>query len=217
MDAPTLTPRQEAVLQAALECFNAHGVEACAIATICARAQASVGSVYHHFGSKEGLAGALYCEGLRRFQAGYLGALQDAPTARAGITALVRYHLNWVAEHPQWARYLLRTRADALQPQAQAALNAANQVFFDAMGRWFAGQVRSGALRALPRTLYVALLVGPCQEWARQFLREPAGAAATEAAQPDALADTLADAVWRALAAPGAAPARKSTRTKASR
>jgi hypothetical protein len=55
--------------------------------------------------------------------------------------------------------------------------------------------VQAGAIRRLPRAVYVALLVGPCQEWARMVLRD--------GASPDAgeVADALADAAWCALGA----------------
>ncbi len=197
-------------MRAALECFNAHGVEACSIAAICERSQASVGSIYHHFGSKEGLAGALYCEGLRRFQRGYLEALEGAADARQGIGALVRYHLSWVVDNPDWARYLLRTRTDALQPQARQAPATPNEGFYAAMGARFSAQVQAGAIRRLPRSVYVALLVGPCQEWARMVLRDGSNP------HMDEVADALADAAWRALGA-STEPAAAAPRTGRSR
>ncbi|MGQ0709381.1 MAG: TetR/AcrR family transcriptional regulator [Rhodoferax sp.] len=188
--------RQEAVLMAALACFNVQGVEAGSVAEICRRAAASVGSVYHHYGSKEGLAAAVYCEGLRRFQLGYRAVLEGLDDAHAGIVALVRFHMRWVVEHPDWARYLLRTRSDALQPQAQAQVAALNADFYQAMAAWFAPHVASGALRVLPAGLYGAVLVGPVQEWARGQLR-------TDAPQWDeAVAGALADAIWCALKNP---------------
>ncbi len=181
---------------AALACFNAQGVEAGSMAAICRSAGASVGSVYHHFGSKEGLAGALYCEGVRRFQHGYLAALEGCTDARGGIVSLVRFHMRWVLEHPDWARYLLRTRADALQEQAQDKVAALNADFFQAMAAWFAPHVRAGVLRTLPAGLYGALLVGPVHEWVRGQLR--GGAVGWE----DATVDAMAEAIWCALKAP---------------
>lgn len=187
--------RQEAVLMAALEGFNAQGVEACSIATICANSGASVGSVYHHFGSKEGLAAALFSEGVARFQNGYLAALDGTPDAQTGIRALVCFHMQWVVSNPQWARYLLRTRADTLQPAAQEAVAQRNAAFYQSVGEWFAPHVRAGVIRRLPRSLYVALLVGPCQEWARHYVRmgEDEIAECVEA---------LADAIWFSLRSP---------------
>lgn len=180
---------------AALAGFNAHGVEGCSIARICADAHASVGSVYHHFGSKEGLAAALYSEGMARFQRGYLAALQGVADAQAGIAALVYFHVGWVVEHPAWARYLLRTRADTLQAAAQEALAQRNAEFFQAVGQWFAPHVRAGSVRQLPHSLYVALLVGPCQEWARHYLRSPGD-------DVQACQRALAEAIWCGLRGP---------------
>lgn len=192
LDTP-YSARQEAVLVAALDSFNALGVAAASIADICRRSGASVGSVYHHFGSKEGLAEALYCEGLRRFQEGYRAALAGHGQARSGVQALVRFHVAWVVEHGAWARYLLRTRADALQAATQARLTERNAVFFQDMAAWFAPHVRSGAVRPLPAGVLPALLVGPVHEWARTQLRW------SDPIWDVAVADALADAIWCAL------------------
>lgn len=188
-----LSPRLAEVIEAALDCFNDRGVEACPIGLVCERAGASVGSIYHHFGSKEGLAGAVFCEGIARFQWGYLEALQGAASATQGISALVNYHLQWVQEQPRWARFLLRTRAHALEAAARLRLEGMNVQFHAAMANWFAHQVRSGAIARLPSGLYVALLVGPCQEWARAYLEGYAPAA------DDALREAMAQAICRAL------------------
>ena len=59
-----MSDRKQQIMMAALHCFNEQGVEATAMAAICQRAEASVGSIYHHFGSKEGIVQALLVEGL---------------------------------------------------------------------------------------------------------------------------------------------------------
>lgn len=185
--------RQERIVQAALSCFTQKGVEQTAIGDICQHAGVSVGSVYHHFGSKEALAGTLYFEAIRRFQQGYLQALHEAGDARTVVAALVGYHLDWVVTQPLWARYLLQTRSNALDAQAVIDLEQQNSAFLAAMARWFGEQVRAGHIRRLPRELYVAMLVGPCQEWARSYLKGHVNA-------PDpALRQALAESVWRAL------------------
>src|SRR5437016_14298453 len=99
--------RRDAILDAALACFNERGVSGTTIDDVRERASASVGSIYHHFGSKEQLAAALHVEGARSYQSGFLAVLEGQPGARAGIEALVRYHLRWVADHPELARYML--------------------------------------------------------------------------------------------------------------
>ena len=47
------------------------------------RARASIGSIYHHFRSKEQLAAALYVEGLRDYQEGAFSPNLTAAAERA--------------------------------------------------------------------------------------------------------------------------------------
>jgi AcrR family transcriptional regulator len=53
-----------------------------------------VGSIYHHFGGKAGLAAALYVEGLEDYQQGFLAVLARQPDAEAGIKGVVQHHLR---------------------------------------------------------------------------------------------------------------------------
>ena len=64
-----MTPktRPQAILAAALDCFNQYGIEGTTIDMIRQQSNASVGSIYHHFGSKEDIAAALFIEGMRQF------------------------------------------------------------------------------------------------------------------------------------------------------
>ena len=88
--------RREAILQAALQAFLEHGVAATPIEDICARAEASVGSVYHHFGDKGGLAGAVYVEALADYQGRFLDVLRDhCDNAEAAVRDAVAAHLGW--------------------------------------------------------------------------------------------------------------------------
>src|SRR5438270_14067786 len=102
--------RRDAILDAALACFNERGVSGTTTDDVRQRAGASVGSIYHHFGSKEQLAAALHVEGARSYQGGFLEVLENQRSARAGIHAIVRHHLRWVADHPDLARFMLGGR-----------------------------------------------------------------------------------------------------------
>src|SRR5262249_4537599 len=102
--------RRRIILMAALDCFTTQGVTATTIEEIRAKSGASIGSIYHHFGSKENLAATLYVEGLRDYQAGLLKDLRRRRGAETGIKAVVAYHLAWIRDHANWARYLLHMR-----------------------------------------------------------------------------------------------------------
>jgi AcrR family transcriptional regulator len=57
--------RRRAILEGALEAFTSKGFAAATVGDVRRLSGASVGSIYHHFGDKEGLAAALYLEGIR--------------------------------------------------------------------------------------------------------------------------------------------------------
>jgi AcrR family transcriptional regulator len=195
MPVTTASPasRRDSILEAALVCFNARGVPGTTIDDVRKRARASVGSIYHHFGGKEQLAAALHVEGARSYQAGFIDILQEERTARAGIEAIVQYHLRWVAEHPELARYMLAGGDAEVTAAAATQLRELNRTFFAAIADWVAPHARRGALRPFAVDLYAALVLGPSQEFARHWL---AGRTTTslDDAQP-----ALVSAAWSAV------------------
>src|SRR5690348_10624959 len=83
--------RRTAILAAALACFQAKGVRATTIDDVHRQAGVSVGSIYHHFASKEQLARTVYVEGLRAYQSALLQDLARYRTARAGIEGIIGF------------------------------------------------------------------------------------------------------------------------------
>lgn len=154
------TPRRQAILDAALECFVERGVGATTIEDVRVRSGASVGSIYHHFDSKEGIAAALYVEALRDYQAGALAAL------RSGVGGLVRHHVRWITAHPDRARFLLTRREPEVAEASREQLAALNRSFFAEIRAW----IERSDLRPLPLDLFHAVVLGPAQEWARHWL-----------------------------------------------
>ena len=177
--------RREAILDAALESFAATG--GTAIEDVRRRSGASVGSIYHHFGGKEGIAAALYVETLRSYQEGVTRALRRASGAEAGIEALVRHHLRWVARNPDRARFLLH--AGALREAAGEELEELNRALSTAVEEWIGERAE---IRPLPREVFYATVIGPAQEVSRLWL-------AGRIPSLRSLEDELAAAAWRAV------------------
>ena len=188
--------RRRQILEAALDCFTTRGVEATSISDIRARCGASVGSIYHHFRSKEELAAALYMEGLRSYQEGFLRELRRHKDAESGVRAVVDYHLRWVSEKTDWARYLLYLREDSSITAAEDAIGSINQSFVAAMMSWLTPHVQAGDIARLPQDLYQPVLVGPLHHFSRQWL---AGRTTSSMAEAQ---EVLADVVWKALSNP---------------
>jgi AcrR family transcriptional regulator len=185
--------RRSRILQAALACFNERGFTATTIEEICQRSGASVGSVYHHFGGKEGLAAALYVEGLRAYQRGFRDVLEQDPGAEEGIKGLVRHHLGWTGAHRDLARFLLTRRETELVLATEAPVRDMNQELFSATRRWLRPHVEAGSVRPLPLDLFYTLLIGPAQEFARSWVHGQSASSIEQAA------DVLAEAAWLAL------------------
>jgi AcrR family transcriptional regulator len=185
--------RRAEILDAALAAFTAHGVAGTSIEEIRRRSGASVGSIYHHFGGKDELAGALYLDGLESYQRGFLAALATATSSRAGVEGGVRHHLAWVAGHAQLARFLFLGRDASVTVATERPLRELNQRFFSAIRRWSEPRVAAGELRDLPPELTTALWIGPSQELSRLWLARRTRTELTDAA------DVLAPAAWRSL------------------
>ena len=188
--------RRAAILNAALDLFMTKGFLATTMDDVRRRSGASIGSIYHHFGSKEELATALYVEGLRDYQNGYLGELERHSCAEAAVKAVVRHHLNWIAANRDLARFLFQHRDPELRRATKRPLGAANRQFFRTVTGWLEAQSRRGAIRQLPHDLYYGLWVAPVQEFGRRWLHGQRDTATDQAAE------ILADAAWRSLARP---------------
>ena len=189
--------RREQILAAALAEFTAHGVSGGSIEGIRSRSGASVGSIYHHFVSKEEIATTLYVEGLRSYQEGFVAALDGAGSTRDGVEGAVRHHVAWIVEHYELAGFLLLERDARVLVGSSKALRLLNLRFFRAVRDWTAPRVRGGELRALEPEMLTALWIGPSQELARHWLTDSSRVSLTQAA-PE-----LAGAAWRSLNAGG--------------
>jgi AcrR family transcriptional regulator len=185
--------RRRQVLDAALACFAEKGVEATAIEEICTASGASVGSVYHQFDSKTGVAAAVYLDALADFQASITHSVVPEATARDGILAVVSAHIGWVEANPVRARFLQQARHTEVVAARAPEIADLNRALGQAVGAWMAPHVAAGRLRALPVDLFIALLLGPAQEYVRGRLSGRGGAS------PEAAIEALGEAAWRAL------------------
>jgi len=192
--AAPLRPRRQAILDAALDCFLANTVSATTIDEIRERSGASTGSIYHFFGSKEGLATQLYVEVLADHHANYLNALRTSRTAKAGISEAVRAHLRWVADHPDRARYLFSGREREAVDRRDPAVTDLNEELYQVASAWLDGHVRRGRVKPLSPRMFQALWMGATLEYTRLWMAHP-----TNPADLIDAADALADAAWQAV------------------
>lgn len=163
--------RRQAILDAALECFSTIGYEQTTLADIRARAGASTGSIYHHFGSKEQIAASLYLEGVRQTQEAGLEALLRTRTARTGVAAQVAAYIDWVVEHPTMARFLFGQRHAPFLTGDEGTIGSLNEQTRERAARWIADRVAAGELPDVEPAMRWAIVFGPCRHWAGSWLR----------------------------------------------
>ncbi len=194
---PATEKRRREILDAALACFDEKGWAATTLADIRERSGASTGSIYHLFASKEEIAGAVYVDGLRSYQEGFLKVLARRDTAGAIVRACVEYYLEWVEANERLARFILNTRRAELVPAVKDELRTMNRAFFGALAEIIERHVKGGEIKWMPQELFHAVVMGPAHEYARTWLAGRQRVPLREASR------TLADAAWDAVRARG--------------
>ncbi len=191
------SPRRQAIIHAALDCFAQHGVEATTIDMIRTASGASTGSLYHHFGSKERIAAEVYLDGLRQFRLQQGEYLAQAQTLEEGIRAIVHAHVDWIVENPAWADFIFHRRMVLAEVAAEPVLQGELQSSFAEIAEWMKARTQSGVRLRWPLDAYAALVTGPVHEYARHWL---AGRRKTPLAD---LREFFAEAAIRAVGVAG--------------
>lgn len=187
--------RRESIIEAALACLTHHGYEHSTVAKIGEWAGASTGSLYHFFpGGKPAIAAAVHVDAQVRYQREFLPVL-DGASAEHGIRRGVEFHLRWVREHPDRARFLFSDHPVEVRRLVDPELRSHNRAFFRRVTSWIDDHVASGDLRLMPLMVFISIWVGPAHHLARLGLLEGVEA------PPDVSA--IVDAAWRSLSARG--------------
>jgi AcrR family transcriptional regulator len=184
--------RKASVLDAALRCFSERGLEGTTIHDIQRAAGCSIGSIYHHFGSKEGVAEALFIAGVERLNRSMLRKLARCAGGEESVRAVVGQYCAWSARNPQLARYL-HSRDIDFSAEARARLKDIYRDYIGAVFEIFAPFVENGEIRALPVDVYVPLISGPIQEYVRRWL------SGHHRHSPRKVEGLFADAAWNAV------------------
>ncbi|MGW1778945.1 TetR/AcrR family transcriptional regulator [Streptomyces sp. NPDC002143] len=165
----------ELLLDAALRVYAAEGEQGFTVSAVTKASGVSLGSLYHHFGSLDGLLSALAQRWLDRLLGELTTALAGSRTARSGIRAIVRTYLAFVRDHRDAARLLPR---EARLP---------------AFAHWIQPRIEAGELAPLPLPLVESLVLGPVIGAARRSL------SGVDDVDLDEAARLLPDRIWRSL------------------
>ncbi|MDN6858156.1 TetR/AcrR family transcriptional regulator [Pseudomonas sp. CAN2814] len=162
--------RKDDILQAALACFSESGVDATTIEMIRDRSGASIGSLYHHYGNKERIIGALYLTGIGQYAALLDAGLEAAKSAETVVKLFVTSYIDWVSANPQWARFILHSRGRVEAGEVGEELREANRQQGRRIAELLAEHRKAGAFKALSAELFNSVVIGPTHDYARNWL-----------------------------------------------
>jgi AcrR family transcriptional regulator len=181
------------LLDAALAVHDEAGPDGFTVQAVVSASGVSLGSLYHHFGSFDGLAAALYERCMAGLLDGIVASLERARSARGGVRAVVTAYLRFVAEEPRQARFIHASAYAGYLPAHAESITAMKAPRMARMARWLAPYVSDGSIVDLPEPLTEMLLIGPVAELSRRWL---AGADIDLARA----ARVLPDRIWASLA-----------------
>jgi AcrR family transcriptional regulator len=181
------------LLDAALAVHESQGRDGFTVQAVLTASGVSLGSLYHHFGSFDGLAAALYGRCMGELLDEIVTTLHRARTAHGGVRAVVTAYLRFVEEHPDRARFVHASAYASYLPAHAGAIAEIKAPRMARMREWLAPHVAAGSVVDLPDPLLEMLLIGPVAELSRRWL---AGATDIDLAKA---ARVLPDRVWAAL------------------
>jgi AcrR family transcriptional regulator len=175
---PSLTraPRAEAtrqrVLDAALAVYRAHGHDGFNVHAIVAESGISLGSIYHHFGSMDGLAAALYARSMSALLERVAAALRGVSSVRAGVTGVVEAYLRFARSERTQMSFIHASAYASFLP-AHAAQIAESKARMHEIRAFFAEHSARGRIVPMPDWLLEGLVIGPVAELTRRWLADP--------------------------------------------
>jgi len=190
---PTKQRRGEETKQRLLDAaLKAHESGDFTVQSVLAESGVSLGSLYHHFTSFDGLAAALYAQCMAELLDRIVEALERARTARTGIQAVVTAYLTFVKDESPKARFIHASAYANYLPTHAAMIAETKAPRMARMAAWLAPHVAAGTVVDLPDPLTEMLLIGPVAELSRRWLNDP-GIDLTKAAK------LLPPRIWSAL------------------
>ncbi|WP_440072144.1 TetR/AcrR family transcriptional regulator [Streptosporangium sp. OZ121] len=202
---------RERLLAAALDLYEREGADGFTMTAVTGTSGVSVGSLYHHFGSFDGLAAALYARCLSGLLDAVIAALDAVPPgegtgsgedgedaearAAAGIEAVVTGYLGFTRAHRAAAHFVHASAYAAFLPAHAALVAREKEPRLAGILGWLRPYAEAGLVVELPDALTEMLVVGPVAETARRWLAGAPGIDLDEACR------LLPERIWRSLRA----------------
>ncbi|MBU7598000.1 TetR/AcrR family transcriptional regulator [Streptomyces sp. P38-E01] len=183
----------ERLLDAALAVYTSVGQPGFTVQAVADRSGVSLGSLYHHFGSFDGLAAALYTRCMEQLCGETNAALLRTRTTRTGTRAFVESYLRFTEEHPDVALFIHASSHSSYLSTHAEQIRAAKEPMRQALAEWLGPRMAAGEIAPMPPEVIEVLVVGPLAETAGRWFSEFYDIDLRTAAR------VLPDRIWRSL------------------
>jgi TetR/AcrR family transcriptional regulator len=198
--APLALPSPERILHEALELFARKGYDATSVREICAAAGITKPTLYHFYGSKEGVYRALVEGTLERYRSGVRDRLEAHATLADRLKAVVRGHFEYTRQNPSLVRFLLALTHEPPSSAPRADLVRSYGDVVARIGQEVEEAAGQGVIGPGPTDVRVLVFMGAISEALHGYLI---------AGRPDLspeLADSLVDVVLHGWTPVGPTP-----------
>ncbi|WP_330328434.1 TetR/AcrR family transcriptional regulator [Streptomyces sp. NBC_00536] len=182
----------EQVLNTALGIYASSGEGGLTLSAITQASGVSSGSIYHHFGSLDGVVTALTLRSLGQLLNTLGTALIQTTHARSGIRAVILAYLDFARTQPTEARLIHSATADR-EGMAQAGqIRDSQEARLAPIALWIQAHQDAGELADLSAPMIESLVLGPVVAVVRRWLT-------VGDIDMDEAARVLPDRIWRSV------------------
>lgn len=181
------------ILLDALSCFLEYGLDATSIEMIRDKSESSVGAIYHHFKNKEGVIAALVFAALDDQAVLRDQYLDSAKSLNEVLNALIYSYVDWVADQPDFAKFLMLAHFTVMQGEQRPLLNEKNKIRNQKIISYIEEYSDARLLKSVPSELMMSLVIGATESYCRAWLSKKV------VTSPKAYREILAKAAWDSL------------------
>lgn len=155
--APVPEPIDCKILTAALELFVKKGYHTVSVHQIQSLANVSIGSIYNHFGGKEGIAKALYLHLCAEFDELVDDGIASSLSPREQCKKVIQLMFEYTESHPDIMAYLLNIRHVEFLSDQQLLCDT---VGFIKIGQIIQAGIDAGEFRAMEPIIATSCIFG---------------------------------------------------------
>jgi AcrR family transcriptional regulator len=164
------TRSNDRILKNALELFSERGYDATSVREICEAAGVTKPTLYHFYGSKEGVYRAIVEGALERFSRDTIGALEGGGTLRERLVRMAQAYVDATLRQPDLARFIMALIHNSPRSAPVTDLVGFYQGILDALAHALDGAIERGEIAAGPTEVRLLVFMGALGEAMHGYL-----------------------------------------------